>query len=170
MSTRMPVIFFGHGNPMNAISKNDYTRGWSDLGSKLPKPRAILSISAHWYIHGVSLTSADEPLTIHDFGGFPEELYQITYAAPGDPKLAKQVQKLLSSVSASLDTSWGLDHGTWSVLYHVYPKADVPVVQLSIDECQPASFHYEIGRKLSSLRDKGILVIGSGNLVHNLHA
>jgi 4,5-DOPA dioxygenase extradiol len=170
MSARMPVIFFGHGNPMNAISKNDYTRAWSILASMLPKPEAILSISAHWYIHGVSLTSMTEPRTIHDFGGFPEELYKITYPAPGDTKLAKRVQKALSPIPAGLDTAWGLDHGTWSVLYHVYPKADIPVVQLSIDECQPASFHYEIGRKLSSLRDQGILVIGSGNLVHNLHA
>jgi 4,5-DOPA dioxygenase extradiol len=170
MSARMPVIFFGHGNPMNAISKNDYTRAWSILASKLPKPEAILSISAHWYIHGVSLTSMAKPPTIHDFGGFPEELYKISYPAPGDPKLAKRVQKALSSIPAGLDTAWGLDHGTWSVLYHVYPKADIPVVQLSIDECQPAAFHYEIGRKLSSLRDQGILVIGSGNLVHNLHA
>jgi len=170
MSTRMPVIFFGHGNPMNAISKNDYTAAWSALGRKLSKPKAILSISAHWYVHGVSLTSMADPRTIHDFGGFPEELYQVKYPAPGDPKLARRVQRILSSIPASLDTAWGLDHGTWSVLSHVFPKADVPGVQLSIDECQPASFHYEMGRKLAPLRDEGVLVIGSGNLVHNLHA
>ena len=170
MSTRMPVIFFGHGNPMNAISKNNYTKAWSDLGRKLPKPKAILSISAHWYVPGVSLTSMPDPRTIHDFGGFPEELYQFEYPAPGDPKLARQVQQILSFVPASLDAAWGLDHGTWSVLSHVFPKADIPVVQLSIDECQPASFHYEMGRKLLPLRDEGVLVIGSGNLVHNLHA
>ena len=170
MPTRMPIIFFGHGNPMNAISKNSYTKAWSDLGRKLPKPRAILSISAHWYVPGVSATSMPEPQTIHDFGGFPDELYQFEYPAPGDPKLARRVQQILSSVPAGLDTAWGLDHGTWSVLSHVFPKADIPVVQLSIDKCQPALFHYEIGRKLIPLRDEGVLVIGSGNLVHNLHA
>jgi 4,5-DOPA dioxygenase extradiol len=169
MSTRMPVIFFGHGNPMNTILKNEYTAAWSDLGKKLPKPKAILSISAHWYVRGVSLTSMTDPRTIHDFGGFPEELYQFEYPVPGDPKLARRIQKILSFIPARLDTDWGLDHGTWSVLSHVFPKADVPVVQLSIDECRPALFHYELGKKLSQLRDEGILVIGSGNLVHNLH-
>jgi len=170
MPIRMPIIFFGHGNPMNAISKNNYTRAWSDFGKRVPKPKAILSISAHWYVPGVFLTSMPAPQTIHDFGGFPEELYKIKYPAPGDPKLARRVQRLLTSIPAGLDTAWGLDHGTWSVLYHVFPKADIPVVQLSIDECKPASFHYEIGRKLIPLRDEGVLVIGSGNLVHNLHA
>jgi 4,5-DOPA dioxygenase extradiol len=170
MTTRMPIIFLGHGNPMNAISKNDYTQAWSDLGRKLPKPKAILSISAHWYIPGVALTAMADPQTIHDFGGFPEQLYQFQYPAPGNPKLAQRVAKMLSSVSASLDTAWGLDHGTWSVLAHVFPKADIPVVQLSIDQRQPAEFHYEMGRKLIPLRDQGVLVIGSGNLVHNLHA
>jgi 4,5-DOPA dioxygenase extradiol len=155
---------------MNAVENNAYSKAWSDIGKTLPRPKAILSISAHWYIHGVALTAMDEPKTIHDFGGFPEELYKIKYPAPGEPKLARHIQKMLSSVSAKLDTEWGFDHGTWSVLTHVFPKADIPVIQLSIDECQPAQFHYEMGAKLASLRDEGVLVIGSGNLVHNLHA
>jgi 4,5-DOPA dioxygenase extradiol len=166
----MPVIFFGHGNPMNAISKNYYTQAWSELGRKLPKPKSILSISAHWFVPGVSLTSMTNPRTIHDFGGFPDKLYKFEYPAPGEPELARRVQKIISSAPASLDTAWGLDHGTWSVLAHVFPKADVPVVQLSIDECRSTSFHYEVGRNLIPLREEGVLVIGTGNLVHNLHA
>jgi 4,5-DOPA dioxygenase extradiol len=137
----------------------------------LPRPKAILAISAHWYLPSTLITAMDRPRTIHDFGGFPHELYEVSYPAPGDPALVRRVQELLSPlVAAGPDHRWGLDHGTWSVLAHVYPKADIPVVQLSIDETRPASFHYDIGRRLQPLRDEGILIIGSGNVIHNLHA
>jgi 4,5-DOPA dioxygenase extradiol len=165
----MPVIFFGHGNPMNAISQNEYTSAWSALGRAVPRPKAILSISAHWLIPGTGVTIATAPRTIHDFGGFPRELYQVKYPAPGDPQLARRVQKLIEPIPVVLDETWGLDHGTWAVLCHVYPEADIPIVQLSLDETQPASFHYEIGRRLAPLREEGVLITGSGNLVHNLH-
>lgn len=167
--TKMPAIFFGHGNPLNALARNEYTEAWAQIGASIPRPRAILCISAHWYLPGTVVTAMAQPRTIHDFGGFPRELYQVEYPAPGDPDLAKRVQQLLHPVPARLDHEWGLDHGTWSVLCHVLPDADVPVVQLSIDETQPAAFHYEVGQKLGPLRDEGVLVIGSGNLVHNLH-
>jgi len=169
MATRMPAIFFGHGNPMNALATNAWTQGWAAFGRSIARPRAVLCISAHWYLSGSLVTAMERPPTIHDFGGFPRELHEVDYAAPGDPELAKRIQILLSPVTVGLDENWGLDHGTWSVLRHVFPEADVPIVQLSLDETKPASFHYDLARQLSSLRDEGVLIVGSGNLVHNLH-
>lgn len=166
----MPAIFFGHGNPMNALADNDWTRGWRALGESIPRPTAILCVSAHWYIPGVAVTAMENPRTIHDFGGFPRELFEFQYPAPGSTQLAMRVADLLE-YDVSLDKGhWGLDHGTWSVLCHVFPGADIPVVQLSINEAEPAEYHYEIARHLAPLRDEGVLVIGSGNIVHNLHA
>ncbi|HVW87389.1 MAG TPA: 4,5-DOPA dioxygenase extradiol, partial [Bryobacteraceae bacterium] len=170
MSSLMPAVFFGHGNPMNALLRNRYTEAWAAIGANLPRPKGILCISAHWYVAGSALTVNTMPKTIHDFGGFPRELYEVRYPAPGDPDLARRVQKLLAPLPVELEEHWGLDHGTWSVLRHVYPEADIPVVQLSIDETRAASFHFDIGRRLAPLREEGILIAGSGNLVHNLHA
>ena len=166
----LPTIFFGHGNPMNALLNNAYTQRWSAIGTSVARPKAILCISAHWYIPGAAVTVNTAPRTIHDFGGFPRELYEVQYPAPGDPDLARRVQEMLSPIPVDFDQSRGLDHGTWSVLRHVYPEADIPIVQLSIDETKPAGFHYEIGQRLARLREEGILIVGSGNLVHNLHA
>lgn len=167
--TRMPAVFFGHGNPLNALADNDYTRAWRALGAELPRPRAVLCVSAHWYLPGTRVTAGAAPPTIHDFGGFPRELYEVAYPAPGEPALGERVRALLAPLPVAADPEWGLDHGTWSVLCHVYPGADVPVVQLSLDESQPAAHHYALGARLRPLRDEGILVVGSGNLVHNLH-
>ena len=155
---------------MNALLDNAYTKAWAGLGAAMPRPAAILCISAHWFVPETGVTVSTAPRTIHDFGGFPAPLYQVQYPAPGDPALARRVQQMLAPLPVTLDERWGLDHGTWSVLTHVYPKADVPIVQLSIDEREPASFHYEIGKRLAPLRDEGVLIVGSGNLVHNLHA
>jgi 4,5-DOPA dioxygenase extradiol len=166
----MPAIFFGHGNPLNALRRNSYTAGWAALGASLPRPSAVLCVSAHWYFPGTAVTAMSQPRTIHDFGGFPQELFEVQYPAPGNPKLAQRVAELLAPLPVGMDEkSWGLDHGTWSVLSHVFPEADIPVVQLSIDETKPPEFHYEIAKQLGPLRDEGVLVIGSGNIVHNLH-
>lgn len=166
----MPAIFFGHGNPMNALAHNVWTEGWAAIGKEISRPRAVLCVSAHWYLPATMVTAMPAPRTIHDFGGFPRQLYEIKYPVPGDPQLARRVQSLLEPVPVNLDDTWGLDHGTWSVLCHVFPEADVPVIQLSIDEKQPAEFHYETAKRLTVLRDEGVLIVGSGNLVHNLHA
>jgi 4,5-DOPA dioxygenase extradiol len=165
---RTPAVFFGHGSPMNALSQNRYTDAWRRIGESMTRPRAILAISAHWYTRGIKLTAMTAPPTIHDFGGFPRELFEIQYPAPGSPELAARIRDLLAPLDVQLDESWGLDHGTWSVLLHAFPAADVPVVQLSMDATQPAEFHYALGEKLGKLRDEDILVMGSGNVIHNL--
>lgn len=165
----MPALFLGHGNPMNALADNTYTQAWRHLGATLPRPRAVLCISAHWYAPFTAVTAMDSPRTIHDFGGFPQALFDYHYPAPGSRALAQEVAQLLGP-QLQLDTHWGLDHGTWAVLCHVYPQADVPVVQLSLDERLPAPAHYQLGRQLARLREEGVLIVGSGNIVHNLHA
>lgn len=165
---RMPVLFVGHGNPMNAIERNEFHRGWKDMGRQIPRPKAILCISAHWETRGVAIMASEKPETIHDFYGFPQALYDVQYPAPGDVSLARRTADLLSAEKPRLDQEWGLDHGAWSVLIAMYPKADVPIIQLSLDTRQPASFHYDLARKLAPLRDEGVLILGSGNLVHNL--
>lgn len=166
----LPAIFFGHGNPMNALARNEFTDGWSRLARSIPRPKAILCVSAHWYVPGTAVTAMVTPRTIHDFGGFPRALREVQYPAPGSPELAARVAGLLGSTPTAMDQQWGLDHGTWSVLVHAYPDADIPVVQLSIDKTQPAAWHFRAAQRLRPLRDDGVLVIGSGNLVHNLHS
>jgi len=167
-NARMPVAFFAHGSPMNALEQNRYTKAWSDMARAVPRPKAILAVSAHWYTNGTAVTVNDHQKTIHDFYGFPPELYAIEYPALGDPALAERVRRLLAPVSVHADTSWGLDHGSWSVLLHAYPGAPVPVIQLSMDATRPASFHYEIASRLAPLREEQVLIAGSGNVVHNL--
>ena len=167
--TMIPTIFFGHGNPMNALYRNAWTDSWAKIGRSIPRPKAILCISAHWYIPALAVTAMQHPRTIHDFGGFPRELFEYQYAATGSPELANRVKELLGDDVFLDENQWGLDHGTWSVLCHVFPDADVPIVQLSLDDTKDAEWHYDLARKLSPLRDENVLVIGSGNLVHNLH-
>jgi 4,5-DOPA dioxygenase extradiol len=169
MSERMPALFIGHGNPMNALANNAWTRGWSEMGRAVPRPKAILCISAHWYVPTLAVTAMERPRTIHDFGGFPRELLEFQYPAPGSPELAARVARLIGEDVLPDAGQWGLDHGTWSVLCHVFPDADIPVVQLSLDETREASWHYELAEKLRPLRDVGVLIVGSGDIVHNLH-
>jgi len=164
----MPAVFFGHGSPLNAIEDNTYTRAWRALGRALPRPRAVLSISAHWYAPGLAVTSDETPRTIHDFGGFPPALYEVQYPAPGAPELAARVARLLAPERVVMNHGWGLDHGTWSVLIHFYPQADVPVIELCLDATKNASWHYGLATRLAPLRDEGVLIAGSGDVVHNL--
>ena len=164
----MPVLFLGHGSPMNAIEENEFVAGFRKMGQALPKPQAILCISAHWETRGTMVTAMEQPRTIHDFGGFPKELFAVQYPAPGSPELARITQEIITQTKVGLDEQWGLDHGAWSVIKHLYPDANVPVIQMSIDYTQGPAYHYELGKQLMALRNKGVLIVGSGNMVHNL--
>lgn len=165
---KMPVLFIGHGSPMNAIEDNEFTQGWKNVAKQISKPKAILFVSAHWLTQGTFVTGMQHPETIHDFGGFPPELFAAQYPAPGDPELAKEVAGLFTTTKVEIDEKWGLDHGAWSVAKPMYPEANIPTLQLSIDYHKPASYHYELAKSLAVLRNKGVLIIGSGNMVHNL--
>ena len=167
-SSKMPVLFLGHGSPMNAIEENEFVSAFRKLGEELVRPNAILCISAHWETKGTFVTAMQNPPTIHDFGGFPQALFDVQYRAPGSPELAQETKKLVTKTVVGLDDKWGLDHGAWSVIKHLYPNADIPVIQMSIDYSQPAKYHYELAKEIRSLRQKGVLIIGSGNMVHNL--
>ncbi len=168
LNNLMPVLFVGHGSPMNGIEDNEFSNKWSELAQEIPKPKAVLVVSAHWFTKGTSITAMDFPKTIHDFGGFPEALFQVQYPAPGHSILANEMASMIHSTSVALDHEWGLDHGTWTVVRHMYPKADIPILQLSIDYTKGPEFHYALAKELYHLRSKGILIIGSGNMVHNL--
>lgn len=165
---QMPVLFIGHGSPMNAIEENDFVNTWRDLGKTLPRPNAILVISAHWETSGTQVTAMERPRTIHDFGGFPKALFDVQYPAPGSPELAHEVKSIVKSTDILLDQKWGLDHGAWSIVNRLYPNADVPVIQMSLDYYQTPAYHFNLAKELASLRHKGVLIIGSGNMVHNL--
>lgn len=165
---RMPVLFMGHGSPMNAIEENEFTAGFRKMGEGIPKPNAVLVVSAHWETRGTFVTAMEKPRTIHDFGGFPKALFDVQYPAPGSPQVAAETKNIITQTTVGLDEKWGLDHGAWSVVKHLYPKADVPVLQLSLDYYQTPQYHYELARQLAALRQKGVLIIGSGNMVHNL--
>lgn len=168
VDVKMPVLFVGHGNPMNAIEDNEYTKGWEDTGKLLPVPKAILCVSAHWLTRGTKVAAIADPPTIHDFGGFPQTLFDVQYDAPGSPEFALETQKIITKTNVEIDNEWGLDHGAWSVLIKMFPKADIPVFQLSIDYYQKPEYHYELAKELAALRKRGVLIIGSGNIVHNL--
>jgi len=168
LTDQMPLLFVGHGSPMNAVEENQFTRGWRETADSIPKPKAILCISAHWETRGTWVTAMENPKTIHDFGGFPGELYNVSYPAPGSPFLAGEVQKTVRKTDVRLDDSWGLDHGCWSVIKHMYPDADIPVIQMSLDFSKSPEQHFELAGELASLRKRGVLIIGSGNMVHNL--
>ncbi|MFZ2901056.1 MAG: 4,5-DOPA dioxygenase extradiol [Saprospiraceae bacterium] len=165
---RMPVLFLGHGSPMNAIEENEFVSGFRNTAKDLPQPKAILCVSAHWETRGTYVTAMENPRTIHDFGGFPKALYEVQYPAPGSPELAQEVQSTVTKAQVGLDEKWGLDHGAWSVIKHLYPDADVPVIQMSLDRYQPPQYHYDLAKELAALRRKGVLIVGSGNMVHNL--
>lgn len=165
---KMPVLFVGHGSPMNGIEDNEFSQYWEKMGKELPRPTAVLCISAHWLTRGTHITAMEHPKTIHDFGGFPKELFAVQYPAPGSPAVAKETASLIHQTNVGLDHDWGLDHGCWSVVKRMYPDANIPVLQLSIDYHQPASYHYSLAKELSALRKKGVLIMGSGNMVHNL--
>ena len=165
---RMPVLFVGHGSPMNAIEENEFVQGWRNLGKTLPRPKAILVISAHWETKGTYVTAVSKPDTIHDFGGFPKALYEVQYPAPGSPELAHETKRIITKTTVGLDEKWGLDHGAWSVIRRIYPEADIPITEMSLDYGQGPQYHYDLARELASLRNKGVLIMGSGNLVHNL--
>ena len=165
---KMPILFIGHGSPMNAIENNIFSKRWQQMGKEIPTPKAVVVVSAHWLTKGTMVTAMPNPKTIHDFGGFPQALFDVQYPAPGSPELATEIQKLITNPAVELDHDWGLDHGTWSVVKHMYPDADIPVLQLSIDYYKPAAYHYELAKQLLALRKKGVLIIGSGNMVHNL--
>ena len=164
----MPVLFMGHGSPMNGIEHNEFSAYWAKLAKELPIPKAILVVSAHWLTRGTKITAMDSPRTIHDFGGFPDELFAVQYPAPGNPSLAKETTDIIKSTQVELDHDWGLDHGAWTIVRHMYPDANIPVLQLSIDYTKGPQYHYELARELSALRKKGVLIMGSGNMVHNL--
>jgi 4,5-DOPA dioxygenase extradiol len=165
---KMPLLFMGHGNPMNAIEENEFVDGFRKVGQEIQKPTAIICISAHWETKGTFVTAMKKPRTIHDFGGFPQELFDVQYPASGSPELAIEIKKLIQKTDIGLDDNWGLDHGTWSVIKHLYPNADVPIIQMSLDYSKPAKYHFELAQELSILRQRGILIVGSGNMVHNL--
>lgn len=166
--TMMPVLFIGHGSPMNGIQDNEFSARWRKMAQTIPTPKAVLVVSAHWLTRGTRITAMDFPQTIHDFGGFPQELYQVQYPAPGSPKIAKETIDLVKSISIEEDHDWGLDHGTWTLVRHMYPEANIPVLQLSIDQNKNGGYHFELAKELAELRKKGVLIIGSGNMVHNL--
>lgn len=165
---KMPVLFLGHGSPMNAIEENEFVQGFRKVATQIPEPKAIVCISAHWETNGTFVTAMQNPPTIHDFGGFPQALFDVQYPAPGSPELAVRTKELIHSTNVVLDQSWGLDHGAWSVIRHLYPNANIPVIQMSIDYNKVPKYHYELGQQIKLLREKGILIIGSGNMVHNL--